>query len=105
LALAERVLLLILRVAGTKRAETGCSPSTAGKNKAMTARQFLLSESSYSRQRAASCPDPFLAEELRRLAECFERTADTAQLDKTPGDDGREQQDSRYNRKEYSPFA
>jgi hypothetical protein len=41
----------------------------------MTARQFLLSESSYCRRRAERCPDPFLAEELRRLAECFEQTA------------------------------
>ena len=42
----------------------------------MTARQFLLSESSYCRERAAGCPDRFIAEELRRLAEQFERTAD-----------------------------
>ena len=42
----------------------------------MTARQFLLSESSYCRKRAAGCPDRFIAEELRRLAEQFERTAD-----------------------------
>jgi hypothetical protein len=47
----------------------------------MTARQFLLSESTYCRQRAANCPDPFLAEELRRLAECFERTAEAAQVE------------------------
>lgn len=45
----------------------------------MTARQFLLSESTYCRQRAADCPDPFVAEELRRLAESFERTAAAAQ--------------------------
>jgi hypothetical protein len=45
----------------------------------MTARQFLLSESTYCRQRAANCPDPFIAEELRRLAECFEQTAAAAQ--------------------------
>jgi hypothetical protein len=43
---------------------------------AMTARQFLLSESSYCRARAAGCADRFIAEELRRLAEQFERTAD-----------------------------
>jgi hypothetical protein len=42
----------------------------------MTARQFLLSESSYCRKRAAGCPDRYIAEELRRLAEQFERTAD-----------------------------
>jgi hypothetical protein len=41
----------------------------------MTARQFLLSESSYCRQRAAGCADRYIAEELRRLAEQFERTA------------------------------
>jgi hypothetical protein len=45
----------------------------------MTARQFLLSESSYCRRRAAKCPDAFLAEELRRLAECFEKTANAVQ--------------------------
>jgi len=49
----------------------------------MTARQFLLSESSYCRERAANCADPFLAEELRRLAECFEQTADAAQAAET----------------------
>jgi hypothetical protein len=42
----------------------------------MTARQFLLSESSYCRQQAADCPDRYIAEELRRLAEQFERTAE-----------------------------
>jgi len=41
----------------------------------MTARQFLLSESSYCRERAAGCADRYIAEELRRLAEQFERTA------------------------------
>jgi len=51
-----------------------------GNADAMTARQFLLSESTYCRQRAANCPDRFLAEELRRLAECFERTAEAAQV-------------------------
>lgn len=44
----------------------------------MTARQFLLSESSYCRERAAGCPDRYIAEELRSLAEQFERTADAA---------------------------
>ena len=42
----------------------------------MTARQFLLSESSYCRKRAADCPDRYIAEALRRLAEEFERTAE-----------------------------
>ena len=41
----------------------------------MTARQYLLSESNYCRTRAAGCADPFIALELRRLAEAFERTA------------------------------
>jgi hypothetical protein len=45
----------------------------------MTARQILLSESTYCRQRAGSCADPFLAEQLRQLAERFERTADATQ--------------------------
>ena len=43
----------------------------------MTARQFLLNESSYCRELAAGCADPYIAEELRRLAEQFERTADS----------------------------
>jgi len=43
----------------------------------MTARQILLSESSYCRERAAGCADRYIAKELRRLAEQFERTADT----------------------------
>jgi hypothetical protein len=57
----------------------------------MTAKQFLLSESRYCRRRAANCANPFLAEELRRLADCFERTADTAEAEKTPPDSCAEQ--------------
>jgi len=41
----------------------------------VTARQFLLSESTYCRERAAGCADLYIAEELRRLAEQFEQTA------------------------------
>ena len=41
----------------------------------MTARQFLLIESTYCRERAAGCADRYIAQELRRLAEQFERTA------------------------------
>jgi hypothetical protein len=59
----------------------------------MTARQFLLSESLYCRKRAADCPDPFLAEELRSLAERFERTAEAAQPGKA-AEQGRESRDS-----------
>lgn len=46
----------------------------------MTARQYLLSESEYCRRRAEGCDDPFIAAELRRLAEEFEQTAHTAML-------------------------
>jgi len=60
----------------------------------MTARQFLLSESSYCRQRAADCTDPFLAEELRRLADSFERTAQAIQFGKVLAGQGVEHQDS-----------
>ncbi|HET8543143.1 MAG TPA: hypothetical protein VFL68_01430 [Pseudolabrys sp.] len=42
----------------------------------MTARQFLLTESAYCRERAAGCADRYIADELRRLAEQFEQTAD-----------------------------
>ena len=52
----------------------------------MTAKQFLLRESLYCRRRAANCADPFLAKELRRLADRFEQTADTAEDEKTPSD-------------------
>ena len=45
------------------------------KEDTMTARQFLLTESTYCRERAAGCTDRYIAEELRRLAEQFERTA------------------------------
>ncbi|HKS87409.1 MAG TPA: hypothetical protein VJR71_18190 [Pseudolabrys sp.] len=45
----------------------------------MTARQYLLSESDYCRMRAAGCADPFIAKELRQLAEKFERTAITTE--------------------------
>lgn len=62
---------------GTKAPESRCQPLTTNqKEHAMTARQFLLSESSYCRKRAADCTDRYIAEELRRLAEQFERTAD-----------------------------
>jgi hypothetical protein len=49
----------------------------------MTARQFLLTESTYCRERAAGCADRYIAEELRRLAEQFERIA--AAMDSAPG--------------------
>jgi len=42
----------------------------------MTARRFLLTESTHCRELAAGCADRYIAEELRRLAEQFERTAD-----------------------------
>ena len=42
----------------------------------MTARQFLLNESLYYRRKADGCADPFIAVELRRLAEAFEKNAD-----------------------------
>lgn len=48
----------------------------------MTARQILLSESSYCRERAAGCADRYIAEGLRRLAEQFERTAEN--MDSAP---------------------
>jgi len=57
----------------------------------MTARQFLLSESFYCRLRAARCLDPFLAEELRRLAERFEQTANAVQPGSISPDAAREQ--------------
>jgi hypothetical protein len=44
----------------------------------MNAKQILLSESSYCRERAAGCADRYIAEELRRLAQQFERTAEAA---------------------------
>ena len=50
----------------------------------MTARQFLLTESTYCRERAAGCADRFIAEELRRLAEQFEQTA--AAMEAAPRD-------------------
>ena len=42
---------------------------------AMTAKEYLLNEGEYCRWQAARCADPFIAGELRRLAECFEQTA------------------------------
>jgi len=56
----------------------------------MTAKQFLLSESVYCRRRAADCADPFLAKELRRLADRFERTATPTEDGKMPSDTGSE---------------
>ena len=60
----------------------------------VTARQFLLSESTFCRERAARCADPFLAEQLRQLAECFERTADAAQASETRQDESWQSQGS-----------
>jgi hypothetical protein len=48
----------------------------------MTARQILLSESFHCRERAAGCADRYIAEELRRLAEQFERSAEN--MDSAP---------------------
>lgn len=63
---------------------------SAKKKRTMTAEQYLLNEGEYCRWRAARCADPFIAEELRRLAERFERTAaarpSTARI-RTPADD------------------
>jgi len=60
----------------------------------MTARQFLLDESIFCRQRATSCVDPFLAEELRRLADSFARTADAIGPEEIPGGETRKSQGS-----------
>jgi len=56
----------------------------------MTAKQFLLSESLYFRRRTANRTDPFLAKELRRLADRFEQTADTEKDEKTASYSGSE---------------
>jgi hypothetical protein len=41
----------------------------------MTAQQYLLSQAEHCRRTADDCNDPFVAEELRRLAVEFERRA------------------------------
>jgi hypothetical protein len=52
-----------------------CGSGTTEKKREMTAKQYLLNEGVYCRWRAARSADPFIADELRRLAERFERTA------------------------------
>jgi hypothetical protein len=42
----------------------------------MTAQQYLLSQAKHCRRTAAETGDPFVAEELKRLAAEFERRAD-----------------------------
>lgn len=41
----------------------------------MTAQQYLLSQAEHCRHTAAGTNDPFMAEELKRLASEFERRA------------------------------
>lgn len=41
----------------------------------MTAQQYLLNQAEHCRRTAADSSDPFVAEELRRLAAEFERRA------------------------------
>ena len=41
----------------------------------MTAQQYLLSQAEHCRRSAGDASDPFVAEELLRLAETFERQA------------------------------
>jgi hypothetical protein len=41
----------------------------------MTAQQYLLSQAEHCRRTAADTSDPFVAEELKRLAAEFERRA------------------------------
>ncbi len=41
----------------------------------MTAQQYLLSQAEHCRRIAGDTSDPFIAEELLRLAETFEREA------------------------------
>lgn len=41
----------------------------------MTAQQYLLSQAEHCRRAAADNGDPFVAQELKRLAEEFERRA------------------------------
>lgn len=43
----------------------------------MTAQQYLLSQAEHCRRSAADQADPFVAEALRKLAEEFERKAET----------------------------
>lgn len=42
----------------------------------MTAQQYLLSQAEHCRRTAAETADPFVADELKRLAAEFERNAD-----------------------------
>ncbi len=42
----------------------------------MTAQQYLLSQAEHCRRTAAETADPFVADELKRLATEFERRAD-----------------------------
>jgi len=44
----------------------------------MTAQQYLLSQAEHCRRSASDQADPFVAEALRKLAEDFERKAESA---------------------------
>lgn len=45
------------------------------RDRTMTAQQYLLSQAEHCRRTAADTADPFVAEELKRLAADFERRA------------------------------
>jgi hypothetical protein len=49
---------------------------TARETLTMTAQQYLLSQAEHCRRTAAETADPFVADELKRLATDFERRAD-----------------------------
>ena len=40
-----------------------------------TAQQYLLNQAEHCRRTASDCGDPEIADELRRLAKCFEEEA------------------------------
>jgi len=46
----------------------------------MTAQQYLLSQAEHCRRTAGDTTDPFIADELLRLAETFERQAQGGRL-------------------------
>jgi hypothetical protein len=62
-----------------RRVDSSVTPTKkqehAARPQAMTAQQYLLSQAEHCRRSAADSGDPFVAEELKRLADEFEKRA------------------------------
>jgi hypothetical protein len=54
------------------------APAKSIRRKTMTAHQYLLRQAEFCRRTASQSPDPYIAEELYKLAKQFELNAERA---------------------------